>query len=53
MAQLWSHSCADLLHARQVTTVPSASVLRLVEYLLLSEYRGLNGVCMQASEQTN
>ena len=53
MAQLWSHSCADLFHARQVTTVRFASVLQLVEYLLLFEYCNLNGVCMQASEQTN
>jgi hypothetical protein len=53
MAQLWSHSYAALLHARQVTTVRFASVLQLVEYLLLFEYRNLNGVCMQASEQTN
>lgn len=46
MVLLWSHNYADLLHARQVTTTPSASVLQMVEYLLLSEYLQLKwGMC--------
>ena len=53
MAQLWSHSYADLLRARQLTTVPSAFALHMVECLSLSGLSDLNAVCMQVSGLTN
>jgi hypothetical protein len=53
MAQLWSHSYADLLHARRVTTAPSAFALHMVECMSLSGPSDLNEVCMQASGLTN